>query len=104
MAHESTKKLVECLNCFDFKRVQTVMEKLDWKWAGDNGAPYYIPDETALREEASRLLFECLEYSEAHKKDWTVGCGGFEVSTFYTKKTGVVDFSLKFIVSDWDTF
>lgn len=101
MAHESTKKLVECLNCFDFKRVQTVMEKLDWKWAGDNGAPYYIPDETDLREAASRLLFECLEYSETHKKGWIVSSGGFEACSYY--ENGNIDFSLKFVLTEYTT-
>lgn len=102
MAHKNTRKIFECLNNFDFKRVLKTMKKLKWKWAS---VPYpHIPKEVDLREQATELLLECLEHTEEKKEDWATGTGGFEANSYYDKDTGDIDFSLKFVVSDWDTF
>lgn len=99
MAHENEKRLVECLNEFDFKRVNKVMKFLKWKWA--KKIPCHVPSISELKEEASRQLFECLEYSETHKEGWIVSSGGFEACSYY--ENGNIDFSLKFVLTEYTT-
>lgn len=100
MAHENEKRLVKCLNEFEFEKVHKVMNVLDWKWA--KKIPTHIPSVSELKEEASRQLFECLEYSEIHKEDWSVSSGGFEAHSYY-EDGNIVDFSLKFIITEYTT-
>lgn len=100
MAHENEKRLVECLNEFDFDKVHKVMKFLNWKWARE--APCHVPSASELKETASKLLFECLEYSEIHKEDWTVSTGGFEANSYF-EDGNIIDFGLKFIVSEYNT-
>lgn len=99
MAHENEKRLVECLNEFEFKRVHRVMKFLKWKWA--RKIPCHVPSISELKEEASRQLFECLEHSETHKEDWLVSSGGFETHSYY--ENGNIDFCLKFVLTEYTT-
>lgn len=101
MAHENEKKLIECLNEFEFDKVHKVMKFLNWKWASKD-TPCHIPSQYELRESASKLLFECLEYSETNKEDWTVSTGGFEANSYF-EDGNIIDFSLKFIISEYNT-
>lgn len=102
MAHKNTRKIFECINNFDFEKVLKTMNTLKWEWASPY--PPHIPKEVELREQATELLLECLEHAEEKKEDWAIGTGGFEASSYYDKDTGDIELSLKFVVSDWDTF
>ena len=48
------KMIDEIMDEFDFNRIETVMEFMDWRWAGDNGLEYVTVD--MLKKEARRLL------------------------------------------------
>lgn len=55
---EQRQELIdEVMDCFDFKRVAEVMEKLGWTWASSKG----IPQEFQIRGQARRLLKSALE-------------------------------------------
>ena len=101
MAHKNTKKIVECLNNFDFHKVHKVMKNLNWKW-GFGDAPCHVPSKRELKEKASELLFQCLECSKSHKKDYRMSTGGFEVNCYYNN--GEIDFELNFVLTYWETF
>jgi hypothetical protein len=55
MAYENEKRLVECLNEFDFKRVHKVMKFLRWKWA--RKIPSRVPSISELKEEIRKRKY-----------------------------------------------
>ena len=38
------KMIDDIMDEFDFNRIETVMEFMDWRWAGDNGLEYVTVD------------------------------------------------------------
>lgn len=66
---------------FDFVKVHTAMEALDWGWATYQIAPTI--DE--LKEHATELLNKCYEKAIKEKTDYFISCGGFIVNAKYNK-------------------
>lgn len=99
----------EIMEEFDFGRVLTTMEALDWKWASAKGGRG-IPDMDELRATAERLLRDVAKARLHQYRDeyWEMpiicGTGGFEAKAWcdedISKITGL---DLAFIVSHWDT-
>lgn len=89
---------------FDFIKVQSAMEALDWKWAGIG-----IPTLDGLRNEAHRLLrgaanSRLYEFKDEH---WLEGIqnstGGFEAMAWCDEnKTKIIRLELKFVLTSWD--
>ncbi len=81
-------QIQEILDNFDFNKVQSVMQHLNWKWSmGPNN--YAIPTIENLVDMATQLLKD----AEAASDDpFIVGCGGFEA-----EKSGG-DLNLKFVI------
>lgn len=98
----------EVMDNFDFHKVHKVMKCLNWSWAFSNG----VPEIYELKEEARRLLNECLYDVIQHAEDtWSIATGGFKVRATNYKDAEVEsddDFhlalSLSFEVEDWDAY
>jgi hypothetical protein len=98
------KMIAEILDEFNFAKVQSAMEALDWKWAGVG-----IPTIDDLRNEAHRLLkgaanSRLYEFKDEH---WLEGIqnstGGFEAMAWCDEnKTKIIRLELKFVVTSWD--
>ena len=90
---------------FDFIKVQTVMEALNWQWAGKG-----VPSIKQLKETAVYLLKGAAEsrlgdYLESHWEQGIINStGGFQATAFCDEaKTKVVALDLKFVLADWDS-
>jgi hypothetical protein len=88
---------------FDFNRVETVMEFLDWKWVGEHVTV------DMLKKEARRLLRGAAEarlgsYKNTHWEQGIIhGTGGFQAMAFCDEgKTKITGLDLKFILESWD--
>ena len=99
------KMIDEILDEFNFAKVQSAMEALDWKWAGVG-----IPTISDLRNEAHRLLrgaanARLYEFKDEH---WLEGIqnstGGFEAKAWCDEsKEHITDLELKFVLASWET-
>ena len=101
------KMINDIMDEFDFNRVETVMEFLDWKWAGDNGLEYVTVD--MLKKTAKRLLRDAAEsrlgrFKNEHWEQGIIcGTGGFQAMAFCNEeKTKIEALQLKFILVEWD--
>lgn len=91
------------MDSFEWKRVQDVMDYLDWKWRGE-----YVTVEM-LKKEAERLLRGAAEsrlgqFKNEHWEQGIInGCGGFQAMAFCNEdKTEIIGLDLKFILTEWD--
>ena len=102
---DPTNKMIDNIILeFDFLKVQSAMEALDWKWSGIG-----VPTLDQLRNEAHRLLrgaanSRLYEFKHEH---WLEGIqnstGGFQAMAWCSEdKTKIVRLDLKFIVTEWD--
>ena len=101
------KMIDDIMDEFDFNRVETVMEFMDWKWAGDNGLERVTVN--MLKKEARRLLRGAADarlggYKNTHWEQGIIhACGGFQAMAFCDEdKTKIVSLDLKFILTEWD--
>lgn len=68
----------EIMDSFDFKKVQEVMEHLDWTWQDDKTPP----DESEIRRNARKLLRLAIEQDES------MFTGGFAVAIRSGEESG----------------
>ena len=99
-----SKMIDDIIENFKFDKVQSVMEFLDWQWAGEG-----VPTIESLKETAKRLLRDAAElrlndYGNEHWEQGIIcGTGGFEARAWCNKdKTKIDALDLKFILADWD--
>lgn len=88
---------------FEWKRVQEVMDYLDWRWRGEDVTV------AMLKKEAERLLRGAAEsrlgqFKNEHWEQGIInGCGGFQAMAFCNEdKTEIIGLDLKFILTEWD--
>ena len=87
MKRKHKRMIQECLDNFDFNKVQRVMEFLQWEWSSSAGVPTVYD----LREGAKRLLKQVI------KEDLLfIGTGGLWVSRPYG------NLHLSFSIEDWE--
>ena len=94
----------EIIDEFDFGRVETVMDALDWQWRGET------PTLDDLYEEAKRLLRGAAksrlgDFKDTHHDVAIInGCGGFEAKAWCNEdKTKITGLDLAFVVESWDS-
>ena len=99
-----SKMIDDIIENFKFDKVQSVMEFLDWQWAGEG-----VPTIESLKETAKRLLRGAAEarlgdYKDTHWEQGIIyGTGGFQAMAWCNKdKTKIDALDLKFILADWD--
>ena len=95
----------DIMDNFDFDRVQTAMEALDWQWAGKG-----IPSIEQLRETAVYLLkgaaeLRLEEYLDSYWEEGIInGTGGFQATAYCNEaKTQIIALDLKFVLEGWDS-
>ena len=88
---------------FEWKRVQEVMDYLDWQWRGE-----YVTV-AMLKETAKRLLRGAINsrFGEFIDESDEIGIanstGGLEAKAWCNEdKTHIVRLELKFVLTDWD--
>jgi hypothetical protein len=94
----------EIIDNFNFAKVETVMDALDWEWRGET------PTLDDLYEEAKRLLRGAAEsrlgdFKDTHHDVAIInGCGGFEAKAWCDEsKTKITGLDLAFVVESWDS-
>lgn len=101
MNNDEQKLLDETLDWFNFSKVASVMQHLQWTWHNCD-SPGGIPTEPDLRAEVRKQFKYCMERSHG-KERFLMGIGGFDY-TVWRDKGGHVDvFELKFVIADWST-
>ena len=91
----------EIMDNFDFDKVHECMTKLNWKWVNNKSNTVRIPDKSEIREEARRLLKECIDRNHIKNSScWMVSCGGFKAQIDLNEGWLI----LEFIVADWESF
>lgn len=90
-------KINEVLDNFDFMKVKTVMEALDWGWAcseaegemyEDEGCKVdyeknlYYPEYPQLLKHARDLIAHCISDMPEKETEWSVSTGGFMVKIY----------------------
>ena len=95
----------DIMDNFDFDRVQTAMEALDWQWAGKG-----IPSIDELKETAVYLLkgasrLRLGEYLDSYWEEGIINStGGFQATAYCDKnKTKITALDLKFVLEHWDS-
>jgi hypothetical protein len=101
---DPTNKMIDNIILeFDFIKVQSAMEALNWKWLAG------VPTIEDLRNEAHRLLRGAANSRLYMFKDehWEQGIqnstGGFEAIAWCDEnKTKIIRLELKFVLTSWD--
>jgi hypothetical protein len=95
----------DIMDNFDFDKVQTAMEALDWQWAGKG-----IPSIKQLKETAVYLLKGAAElrlggFLDSYWEEGIInGTGGFQATAYCDKnKTKITALDLKFVLEHWDS-
>ena len=89
--------IMDCLDEFDFDRVQLVMQHLDWKY-GDSSE---VPTKQDLRRNVRKYLIEAAKEALQKNCEFTCSTGGFR----YEAKLYPDDFvwlRMSFTIEDWD--
>lgn len=89
----------EVLCNFNFFRVQSAMEALDWRWARCNG----VPDIMTMRAVCDVLLKRAYDEVRAGAPEYEIASGGFHVYAT-TKQDGDIAFNLEFVVCEYNTY
>ena len=89
-------KIDNIMENFDFDKVQSVMDYLDWKWVGTKNG---IPTIDEIRDEAKRMLID------AAFEETPISCGGLKV-TYENDDENPDDpfIQLEFILTDCEGF
>jgi len=95
----------EVMDWFDFNKVKTIMNFLNWKWGTEDGG-MAVPEIADMRKNVRRYMRELYTKRKNEKEvsTWT-GSGGFMI--YYYKgedENGPWDrFSVAFEAATWDT-
>jgi hypothetical protein len=84
------QKIENCINNFDFRKVNKVMKFLNWSWIQSNGVPNIIQMKTFAKD----LLFDASKNIGTY-----ISCGGFVVCWFYDENKELFC-SLSFVVDE----
>lgn len=87
---EQLSAIDEVMDCFEFGRVATCMEALEWRWCGGR-----VPEEHEIRASARRQMKAAFGRFNRNPNINYSSTGGFEV------RVDEHSVSLNFVVSDW---
>lgn len=89
-------KIDSIMENFDFDKVQSVMDYLDWKWVGTKNG---VPDVGEIEESAKRMLID------AAFEETTISSGGLKVTYENdSENQGDPFIQLEFILTDCEGF
>lgn len=98
------KMIHDTMENFDFRKVQSIMEFLDWRWAGGG---YKVPDQSQLKRQAHSLLVDAIELAEKEPFEheevaYFSTTGGFKATALKGSNNKVNFIRLEFIVEEWE--
>lgn len=98
------KMIYDIMENFEFGKVQSVMEHLDWRWAGEN---YQVPSRERLERQAHSLLIDAIEVAEKEPFEhegvpYLSATGGFRATALKGPNNRVNFIKLEFIIEEWE--
>ena len=96
------KMIQDVLDNFDFKKCESAMKKLNWKWATIDSSP----NVEILKQSASYRLKDAMELAKkgkCSKSTYFVSSGGLKANAWVNKYGHVTGLRLEFVLTDWDT-
>jgi hypothetical protein len=99
------RHIEDVMDWFDFNKVKTVMNSLNWKWATDDGG-MAVPEIVEMRKNVRKYMRELYaKFKNEKEVSAFTGSGGFMV--YYDKsedENGPWDrFNVVFELTSWDT-
>lgn len=95
------QNIAECIENFDWARIEKVMKHLNWQWyfsTGENGC--HVPSIDEMQQKVTEQFMDCYhKLDNDQEQSYTISCGGFEVCVYKDDEC-----SLKFVCSEWNTF
>ena len=93
----------EVLIWMDFEKIHSVMQHLDWKWAGYGN---HVPTIHEVKEKYAKEIRRGYAYFiKSDAMNYTTGTGGFEVQFFRdSKEDKDIVCEVKFVVAGWDNY
>jgi hypothetical protein len=98
------KMIKSVMKNFDWNRVQSIMEHLDWRW---RGAPE-VPSIAELKAEAleciNGAIYQAIGNTESSKDiGWISACGGLKAIAYRTNKNKLAQIRLEFNIAEWES-
>lgn len=97
--------IMDCLDEFDFNKVNKVMHYLGWKYSDSND----VPTVQELRKNARKYLQMVAEEALSTNKEYTVATGGFRYEAkVYENENNVLSeenflwLRMSFSIEEWD--
>lgn len=107
MTENEQKHLDELMDYYNFNKVASVMEHLQWKWFKCD-CPNNVPDEQYIRAEVrkwfTRLIVDANNGVGSGQDRYSMCTGGFDYVVLCDYKGCVDALGLKFYVAEWSTF
>ena len=97
IAFDAFQSMVTTISEFDFIKMQSIMDDLNWTWASCNGD---VPEIADIMACAFDLLKTCYAnyWKDNTNESQYCSTGGLEASYYYNEYENTHVFSLKFIV------
>ena len=89
----------DIMDNFDFEKVHEAMTLLGWRWVDHETKEFHIPEISALRKRARRLMQDAMG---SHMPSYSTATGGFQVHK--TTEEGEVFLSLSFVLTEWNNY
>jgi hypothetical protein len=101
---EVIKKADEIMDGFDWHKVKTTMDHLEWQWVGVN-TEGRIPEISDMKRVVRMLCADAyFGYFEQGSKFCSMGTGGFEVTFLPPEEEYDMTFEIKFVVASWGNY
>ena len=99
--NDPSEDIEDLLDCFDFEKVKTVMDFLNWQWALYNG----VPEIWDLRKHArNQLKTVAKEVLKEERGTFFTSCGGFNASARVYEDCPKIYLELEFVITDWSNY
>lgn len=104
MARKKHDMINEVLAHFDFEKVRTVMDALNWKWFDTADIPTIAELKESAEQRMESAIKQVLDPNNKEHRDigWISASGGFKATAWKTKKDKLAKVRLEFIVTEWD--
>ena len=99
--NDPSEDIEDILDCFDFQKVKTVMDFLNWQWVFCNGVPEIWDLRKRAREQLKTVAKEVLK---EESRTFFTSCGGFKASARVYEDSPKIYLSLEFVVTDWSNY
>jgi hypothetical protein len=105
MKKQTQQEMIDgIIDHFDFNRVMTAMDALNWRWSGMKDTPTKQELIDAASERLHSAITQVLNPDNTEHRDigWISASGGFQATAWKTKKGNLAKLRLEFTVSEWD--